>query len=353
MDILNEINLIRRKIMTGITGNLGRSPEDVNFDPIIKAEIKRILIVRPNHRLGNQLLLSPLIREIHDVFPNCKIDLFVKGGLAPILFQNYEELGTIIALPKKHFRELFLYTKSWFYIKQQDYDIVINVEKGSSSGNLATKLASARYKIFGEENNPYSTRGDYEHAAKKPVYNFRNFLSERGINLKKTSIPTLDLRLNASEIERGKKLLDSLVPKEKKTICIFTNATGTKSYSEEWWKAFHQELKAEFKDHNIFELLPVENVSKIDFQEPSFYSKDIREMGAVLVNTDIFIGADCGIMHLASAVKIPTLGLFSVTNADKYQPYGNQSRAINTNEMDFKDIKAVINKTLFPETLPV
>lgn len=336
--------------MTGITGNLGSSPGDVNFDPIVKAEIKKILIVRPNHRLGNQLLLSPLIQEIHKVFPDCKVDLFVKGGLAPIIFRNYKELDKIIALPKKHFRELYQYTKGWWYIKRQKYDIVINVEKASSSGNLATKLAPARYKIFGEETGTYSLKDDYQHAAKKPVYNFREFISQRGIRNEENSIPTLDLKLDSSEIEKGKEILNSLVPKDKKTICIFTHATGTKSYSEEWWKTFHEELKAEFKDHNILEILPVENVSKIDFAEPSFYSKDIREMGAVMANSDVFIGADSGIMHLASSAKIPTLGLFSVTSYQKYQPYGNQSRVIKTDEMDFKEITAVINEILFSES---
>jgi ADP-heptose:LPS heptosyltransferase len=41
-----------------------------------------------------------------------------------------------------------------------------------------------------------------------------------------------------------------------------------------------------------------ENVSQIAFKSPTFYSKDIREIGAVIANTEIFIGADSGIMHL-------------------------------------------------------
>jgi hypothetical protein len=38
-----------------------------------------------------------------------------------------------------------------------------------------------------------------------------------------------------------------------------------------------------------------ENVSQIAFK-PTFYSKDIREIGAVIANTEIFIGADSGII---------------------------------------------------------
>lgn len=338
--------------MTGITGKLGSSSREVNYGPIIKSEIKKILIVRPNHRLGNQLLISPLIQEIENVFPDSKVDLFVKGGLAPIIYRNYTGLDKIIALPKKHFKELFKYTKGWFYIKRQNYDLVINVEKGSSSGNLATYLASARYKIFGEETEKFQIKDDYQHAAKTPVYNFREFIFERGIKVGKNEIPTLDLKLDNAEIAKGKNILNSLVPEGNKTICIFTHATGTKNYSEQWWKAFHQELKAELKAYNILEILPVENISKIDFAEPFFYSKDIREMGAVMANADIFIGADSGIMHLAGSVKIPTLGLFSVTNSDKYKPYGNQSRAINTNALKLGELIEIIKKILIKENHP-
>jgi ADP-heptose:LPS heptosyltransferase len=40
------------------------------------------------------------------------------------------------------------------------------------------------------------------------------------------------------------------------------------------------------------------------------YSKDVREIGALMANTEVFIGGDSGIMHLASASKVSTVGLF-------------------------------------------
>jgi predicted Rossmann-fold nucleotide-binding protein len=57
-------------------------------------------------------------------------------------------------------------------------------------------------------------------------------------------------------------------------------------------------------------VLPVENVSQIGFKAPTFYSKDVREIGALMANTEVFIGGDSGIMHLASASKVSTVGLF-------------------------------------------
>jgi ADP-heptose:LPS heptosyltransferase len=71
----------------------------------------------------------------------------------------------------------------------------------------------------------------------------------------------------------------------------------------------YDRLKAEYPNYNIIEVLPVENVSQIGFKAPTFYSKDVREIGALMANTEVFIGGD-RIMHLASASKVSTVDFF-------------------------------------------
>jgi ADP-heptose:LPS heptosyltransferase len=64
----------------------------------------------------------------------------------------------------------------------------------------------------------------------------------------------------------------------------------------------------------------------------------------VIANTEVFIGADSGIMHLASASLTPTVGLFSITNENVYAPYNNNSIGINTEKSGIDDwIVAITN----------
>jgi ADP-heptose:LPS heptosyltransferase len=49
--------------------------------------------------------------------------------------------------------------------------------------------------------------------------------------------------------------------------------------------------------------------------------------------TDLVISADCGIMHLATASRVPTMGLFSITDAAVYGPYGADNDAITTQQL--------------------
>lgn len=339
-----KINAIRRSVMKRLTQNIGKSQQKGQSGGTIN--VKRVLISRPNHRLGNLLLLTPLVQEIENTFPGSKIDLFVKGGVTPIIYKNYKSVNNIYQLPKKPFSNLFQYIKGWFALRWNKYDLVINATQGSSSGRLSILFAKADYKFFGEDVEALKSKyPDYTHIAKNTIYNLRHFLSDFGVE-NKEEIPVLDLRLDDDEIADGGRKLDSLVGNDKKTICLFTNATGDKIYSEEWWNDFYNKLKATFPEYNIIELLPVENISKLNFKIPHFYSKDVREMGGFLANCALLIAADNGVMHLASASGTPTVGLFKVTNETMYKPYNEKSFSVNTNNVEMDKVIDLIKTSL-------
>jgi len=347
MKIPKSINRIRRKATQGLTKNIGNSTQQ-QYSPLPPgATVKRILISRPNGRLGNLLLITPLLQEVTATFPDCKIDLFVKGGLAPILFKNYKNVNFVIQLPGKPFKDLFKYIGKWVSIKKHRYDIAINVVKHSSSGRLSVQFANAKYKFFGDDaTDALINHADYGHMAKYAVYNFRHYVSQLGFTDTDRPVPLLDLKLSPDELTNGRNVLQNLVKNDKETICIFTYATGAKCFPPEWWEPLYSRMLAEYPQYNIIELLPKENVSQIGFKAPTFYSMDIREMGAVLAHTKVFLGADSGVMHLASASQTPTVGLFSGNNQKVYEPYNPGSIAINTNENGVEDIIRAINSIL-------
>lgn len=338
MKFSKNVNSLRRVLMRFFTKNIGASKTGSKKLATDSLDIKKILICRPNARLGNLLLITPLIQEVTLTFPSAQIDLFVKGSLMPVILKNYPQIREIIELPKKPFKSILSYIRVWVTIKKQKYDLVLNVDQESSSGRLAVKISNADFKFYGNSSvvNEVNEKG-YVHIAKYPVYNFRNFLKTNSFNSGSGSVAPVDLKLTVEEIASGKKILWNSFKNEKKTISIFTYATGDKCYSQLWWADFYTLLKQKYeRDFNIIEILPVENVSQIQFQAINFYSKDIREIGSVIANSSVFIGADSGIMHLATSVNTPTVGLFSVSNLKKYEPYNYNSIAINTQEVTNK-----------------
>ncbi|MFV0418347.1 MAG: glycosyltransferase family 9 protein [Dysgonomonas sp.] len=343
MHFKGKVNHARRFFMHFLTKGIGQEDDIIDINNF---NINNVLICRPNSRLGNQLLTTPIIQEISSDFPNCKIDLFVRGGAAFPIFKNNQNIDQIIKLPQKPFSDIIQYLSVWYSLRRKNYDLVINIDNGSSSGKLATKLARSKRKIFGVmDDNFLAAHSDYMHMAKAPIYNLRKSF---GVDFKMNiAIPTLDIKLDPDEKKRGGELLFNIVKNDKATICIYTYATGVKCYSVEWWTRLYGLLKEKYEDrYNIIEILPKENISQINFKAPSFYSMDLREIAALIANATLFIGADSGIMHLASSSGALTIGLFSVNNMDRYQPYGKRNLGINTNDKNFEDILHIIDISL-------
>ena len=325
MSFKSKINHYRRTIMKALTGNIGKGLLHQKGQENLDLELNRVLICRPNQRLGNTLLITPLVQEIIKENPDVIIDIFVKGRVAPIIFQNYPQVDQIIELPKKPFKELFNYVKVWFKIRNKKYDLAINVHQESSSGRISTILSRSKYKLFGDEFLTDSNESEQIHLAKIPVYQFRKFLEIVKGNRSVNDYPIMDLQLNTSEIENGKKLLNGLIQNPtKKTLAFFTYATGDKCYVANWWTNFYDDFYPKYSgQYNLVEILPVEDISMLDRKLTTFYSKDVREIAAFMKNCELLVAADSGMMHLGVAAKTKTIGLFKSNGYKKYEPYGN------------------------------
>ena len=324
MSFKSQINHYRRTIMKALTGNIGNRflAEKGKIDPNFK--INRVLICRPNQRLGNTLLITPLIQEIITENPQVVIDVFVKGRVAPIVFQNYTQVDQIIELPKKPFKDLINYIKVWFKIRDKKYDLAINVHQESSSGRISTLVSRSKFKLFGDEFLSDPTALEQVHLAKMPVFQFRQFLKFVKGKTIATPYPILNLNLSAAEIAKGQKLLHQVTQhSNKKTIAFFTYATGSKCYSSQWWDDLYEQVNPTFSEkYNLIEILPVEDISMLNGKLPTFYSKDVREIAAVMNNCELLVAADSGMMHLGVAAPTKTIGLFKAGLVDKYRPYG-------------------------------
>ncbi len=63
----------------------------------------------------------------------------------------------------------------------------------------------------------------------------------------------------------------------------------------------------------------------------------LLEVYASLERTDLFIGNDSGLMHMAAAANIPTLGLFGPSREENYAPWGNKAMSVR-GDLDCADV---------------
>jgi len=223
-------------------------------------------------------------------------------------------------------RKLPQYIFVWISLFFKKFDLVINANSHSSSGSLLTTISNAKYKILNNEEANKVLGTKEIHLAIQPIeclrkaFGYQTSGSYPSLDLKYHSVPKIDLKwYQTSEIR-----------KQKPVVFLFTNATGDKDFDGIFWSEIYSQLKIKLPNHHIVEMLPIENISKFNFEIDYFYSKNLDEMCLVLNQGNLCITADCGIMHLAVASRIPTIGLFKFNNIEKYKPYGNKSIAIDT-----------------------
>lgn len=302
--------------------------------------IYRILVCRPNHRLGNALLLTPLIAELERLYKGAEIDIVAEGPAAAEIFASFFSVNHVYCLPKRGFKHPLAFLAMLRQIRQTRYDLIVDPCVGSGFSRALTRLLRGRRKI-GFSDTP--ARSGLTHAV--PLAAAPRHMARRAVSLvrwltpleahESAAFPVLDIRLTEVERAHGRAVIRELLAASSQSraavvVGVFANATGAKCYTKAWWNELVAELKALSPHASVVEIVPMHGHSMLDAHWPGYYSTSLRRMGAVMSAVDVMISADCGVMHLAVASQAPTVGLFCVTDDAVYGPYGAGNGSLRT-----------------------
>lgn len=313
------------------------------------AEVRSVLICRPNHRLGNLLLLTPLVAELQLLLPHASVDIVLAGNCGAELFLTFPNVRHIYRLSSRLVRHPFATSRVAFQIRRAHYDLVIDPCETSQSGRLFVALAKPQH-VLGLPRDGASAPAWIDdapmHMGMWPVYLLRGAL-QHSFQKHGFAFPALDLRLADEERQRGREALDRLLgvgapPRARTILGVFVEATGAKRLGLDWWRRFLQEVHAHHADWAIVEIVPVDGRPRLAPDVPGFGSPSPREVAAVIANMSGFVSADCGVMHLASAAGIPICGLFSASDIARYAPYGRGSQALLVNGKQPEDVAQAV-----------
>ncbi|MGN6481580.1 glycosyltransferase family 9 protein [Luteibacter sp.] len=302
------------------------APNVVAPGQLPRTGMQRILVCRPNHRLGNTLMVTPLLAELEARFPGAEVDLLASGGAARGVFSGFPSVGELFLLDRRALRHPLATLRTLGRLRAKRYDLVIDAASGSSSGRVAAALARARYQVRMD-----ATPDAPAHFAARPVHALREALGIQG-----GEWPMLDLRLSDAERAKGAATLhrvldaghDGMAP----VMAIFPNATGAKCQDAQWWQQFLAALFERIGEHRVVELVAADGLSRLDNAYPTYFTSDARKLAAFIEAAGVYISADCGVMHLAAATRATTIGLFNRTDPKRYAPYGAGNAGITCDE---------------------
>ena len=113
--------------------------------------MNRILIIQTAF-LGDVILATPVISELHRLFPKAKIDILVKKGNESLVIGN-PKIDQVYTFDKAKgkYKGILQLIKTF---RKNHYDFVLNLHRFASSGILAG--LSGGNKRYGFQNNPFS-----------------------------------------------------------------------------------------------------------------------------------------------------------------------------------------------------
>ena len=330
--------IIRKKLSSLLNHFLALFSKKSSYATTLKREdIKSIVIIRPNYRIGNIIFLTPLINELNIHLPHAKIDIIVGMKLAGEILEPMPNVNKVIDIPRK----LLMQPINMFhYVKQtrvKKYDIAINMSGGSTSAQIVTAFVKAKYKASFSDKKLWT---HFTHIQERGLKHYKHmglesleFLRFFNIDFPKKQ-PSLDIKLTEKEKEEAQQALNQLlkknnIPANKKIIAIFRNARFDKKIPDTWWNEWANTLYKENENCIIIDILSPDIPTKLNDNVLEYSNKNLRVLGAFFQACNLYVSADTGPMHLAVASNAKILALFNKTDIEVYGALGEGNTTIN------------------------
>ncbi|HLK71502.1 MAG TPA: hypothetical protein VKT19_06070, partial [Steroidobacteraceae bacterium] len=106
--------------------------------------IRSIVVLRPNRRLGNTLLLMPLVQELQVRFPAAEITVVTGCGAAHSLFRGYERVSASQYVPAARLGQARQVLSNLRALRRAHFDLAIDPIERSRTGRFMLRHVQAR-----------------------------------------------------------------------------------------------------------------------------------------------------------------------------------------------------------------
>ncbi|MDP2696764.1 glycosyltransferase family 9 protein [Thalassospira sp.] len=281
----------------------------------------RLLFITSN-RLGDAVLSTSVLRHFVETYPDIRVTIACGPVAAPI-FEAVPGLDRIIEMPKQ--KRGGHWWKLWKSVVGTWWDIIIDL-RGSAIA----------YTLPGRKRIVLNGNDDSIHRVEQ---------LGRLIGVMPPPLPKIWTRpqddARAEEILKlhGRKLL---------VIGPAANWGGkiwpARSFSEAIVKLTdfdgllpeaHVLLVGAPAERRIAESV-IASVNE-NHRTVIFGDENLLTIQACLQRADLYVGNDSGLMHMAAAAAVPTLGLFGPSRPENYGPYGRKTAFVRT-DMSYDEI---------------
>ncbi len=315
MALIKQIERRGRKCLSGLLCAVLTSSRKTE----LPSDPSSILVIRTDNRLGNLVLLEPLLRSIKERFPKANLEILASDVFSELLEnQGYSVIGVD---KKGQIRNPWKFVRLVRDLRKFSYDVAIDAAHPHSfslSGAVSAAMSGSNCRIStstGKNNDEWYT---HTVPAPLPEWHESRALHSLGsvwdrwpawsppflISRQSEKRDAVGLHVGASGI---KKYPQDLMEKLVKMI-------SGRIHLELYWGSREEKDTAEYLGRNYdAEVMP---------------ELTITGMIDRIAGLRAFISADNGPMHVASALSVPVIAMFRVNNRERFAPLSDGSEVL-------------------------
>jgi predicted lipopolysaccharide heptosyltransferase III len=300
--------------------------------------VRKVLVVRLRS-IGDTVLATPSLFAMKRFLPNVTVDILVEDWVAPLL-NDHPHVDNVVVLERGGFMARARVARE---LRAANYDVVYNLH-GGTTATFLTRATGARHRV-GFKSYQYAQL--HNHQAPSPLLLWEqpktHSVEQQLALLGWTGVPVTDrprtqLGVSNDARETVNKLLAEAGLSDRKVALIHPAAAfATKQWAVENFARVAENLSergfapvaiAAPNEKELLEKLCAEASVKI-----ATFDLSLPEVTALATQSQLFVGNDSGIAHIASAAGTPAVVIFGSSNIAHWRPWNSAPAEVVFEEM--------------------
>lgn len=297
------------------------------------SKVRKVLLVRLRS-IGDTVLSTPSLFALRRFLPEAQIDILVEDWVAPVL-DNHPHLDNVVVLERGGFTSRARVARQ---IRSTGYDVVYNLH-GGTTATFLTRATGARHRV-GFENYQYAQL--HNHQAPSPLLLWgqqkTHSVEQQLALLGWTGVPVTDrprTHVAVTPAASGivaQRLEEAGLADRQIALIHPAAAFATKQWASENFARVAESLAergcapvaiAAPNEREILESLTIQAsvpIVSLDLSLPG--------VAALAARSQIFVGNDSGIAHIAAAVGAPSVVIFGSSNVAHWRPWNKAAAEV-------------------------
>jgi predicted lipopolysaccharide heptosyltransferase III len=302
------------------------------------SNVRKVLLVRLRS-IGDTVLATPSLFALKRFLPNVKVDILVEDWVAPLL-DNHPHVDNVVVLERGGFMTRARVARE---LRTASYDVVYNLH-GGTTATFLTRATGARHRV-GFKTYQYAQLHNHQAPSPQLLWGQQkaHSVEQQLALLGWTGVPVTDrprtqLGISEQAAEMVNKLLVEAGSSEQKIALIHPAA----AFATKQWAVKSFARVAEFVAERGFAPVAIAAPNEKALLEKLCSEANVKittldlslpEVTALAARSQLFVGNDSGIAHIASAVGTPAVVIFGSSNIAHWRPWNSAPAEVVLEEM--------------------